>query len=222
MFEIISTAYREYRDKILKNVFKIDIIKPYMNYKETAIIMEVLKLLQPKQCLEWGSGFSTLCFPKFLNKDARWLSIEHDKDWYLKIKGMNEKPNVWLRHVSPSHYPWTDEYGDGNHSDLKDYIDFPSRFGKFDFILIDGRARKWCLNKCNELIEHKGVIILHDANRDYYHEPFRLYRHQILFRDYRKDAGGLWIGSQGLKLEDLISVKYFKLWDSTLCKVLKI
>jgi hypothetical protein len=103
--------------------------------------------------LEWGAGFSSLYFPKYLENGSKWFSIEHDLTWFNKIKILNQNPKCVIFHVKANHFPWTDEYNDGAFSDLRDYLSFPMKFGKFDFILIDGRARSYCLIAALELIE---------------------------------------------------------------------
>ena len=213
MFKVLSTLCKEYRDTILERSLHKVIVKPWMRYKEIEIIEEILKNLQPLKCLEWGSGYSTLYFPKFLRKNARWISLEHEKNWASKIRSINQNLNVEIHCILPNILPWTDKHQDGDYSDLKDYIEFPSNFGKFDFILIDGRARKHCLIKAYNLIGNRGVVVLHDANRRYYHEPFKLYKNQVLFEDHRKHEGGLWIGSKERKLNTILNVKRHKdLW----------
>lgn len=48
-----------------------------MRYREIDLISEVIERLNPAMVLEWGSGYSTLYFPKKLSKEAKWLSVEH-------------------------------------------------------------------------------------------------------------------------------------------------
>jgi hypothetical protein len=61
------------------------VLKPWMKEREVDIIEEILSKLQPRNSLEWGAGYSTTYFTKFLQKDAKWTSIEHNKDWAHKI-----------------------------------------------------------------------------------------------------------------------------------------
>ena len=197
---ILAQIYKEYRAKILAGAFNKTIAKPWMKYREIEIIEEILKNLQPQKVLEWGAGYSTLYFPKILTENAMWISVEHDKEWAAKIKNANRNRRVEIFQVQPNHFPWTDEFGDGAYSDLTNYVEFPSKFGKFDFILIDGRARKNCVVKAHELAKDEGVVVLHDATREYYHEPFKLYKYQVLFADYRQDGSGLWVGSKGINI----------------------
>lgn len=213
-----------------------------MENREVDIIEAVLLNWQPKMCLEWGAGHSTIYFPKFLHKSAKWISIEHDQDWARTIKdhlqfepwfirrghgeclefyprGQLSKigsktiepvvrvlrrgavmSHVKVFHIPPNHFPWTDEFGDGSYSDLVNHVEFPGKFGNFDFLLIDGRARKHCLIKAYEFIDNEGVVILHDANREYYREALEPYEYQVLLGDDRKSAGGVWIGSKGMNI----------------------
>ena len=207
LLDLIDHTIKEYRDKLYEKLSGKLIPKPWMKYREIEIIKEILINLKPKKCLEWGAGFSTLYFPKLLDNNAQWISIEHEKEWFKKIRNLNKNPNVKIYLVEPNNYPWSDEYGDGSYSDLRDYIEYPTKFGKFDFILVDGRARKHCLMKAYELLSNNGIVVLHDANRIYYHKPFKLFKHSLLLTDYRKDAGGIWIGSKELNIQEVLDVE---------------
>jgi len=183
---------------------------PWMTYTEVVLIEELLKNLKPKKCLEWGAGYGTLLFPSFINKKASWISIEHNIDWAEKIKKLNKNSNVAIYCVLPNHFPWTDEYEDGNFSDLRDYVEFPAKLAPFDFILVDGRARKDCLEKAYDIIGKEGLVILHDAQREHYREPLKLYKHQIFLQDYAGRA--VWIGSKELSINKMFDFdKYIKL-----------
>jgi hypothetical protein len=71
---------------------------------------------------------------------------------------------------------------------------------------VDGRARISCLAKAAKIIEDSGVVILHDANRSYYHDPFKLFKYGVFLTDHRIDAGGLWIGSHSIDVYSKIKV----------------
>lgn len=210
---VLPYLYRKYKNKFKKKVFNKQEMIPWMRYKEINILVEIFSNLRPKHCLEWGAGYSTLYFPSLLGEDIKWISIEHDKDWAMKIIKLNQRSNVQIYHKKPNHFPWTDEFADGAYADLKDYIECPSKFGKFDCILIDGRARNDCLIKAFDIVENNGLVILHDANRINYHEPFKLYKYQVSFEDNRDNAGGLWVGSKNFPIETVFDVKRYKvLW----------
>ena len=72
---------------------------PMMHEKEYGYIESYLK--NDMTMLEWGSGGSTLYFPKFVES---YHSIEHDQGWYDKIKPQISD-NVDYYHV-PSSVPW--------------------------------------------------------------------------------------------------------------------
>lgn len=186
---------------------------PWMCYEEIEIIENILQRLQPRHCLEWGTGYSTVYFSRFLPRNSLWISVDHDKNWELEIDNFKKDLNTKVFCVPPNHYPWTDNNNDGAYADLVDYIEFPRKFAKFDFILIDGRGRKDCLIKANELITEKGIIVLHDAEREYYQEPFRLFKYQILMGGYNRNGSMLWVGSRGYNVDIMLNFsRYKKLW----------
>jgi predicted O-methyltransferase YrrM len=204
--ELLAQLVAILRDKGVDGVFGSRRPRPYMKMKERCIIEELLQNLRPARCLEWGSGYSTLYFSRLLPEGATWLAIEHEKEWADKVSGMDHGPNVKVVHVAPNNTPWTDGHGDGSAADLRDYIDYPAGSGHFDLILVDGRARVACLEKAAGLVTPSGVVLLHDANREYYRGALPSQWHQALFLDERKDEGGLWVGSPGRELNSVLAV----------------
>ncbi len=212
--KFLNHAYRFNRAKIIRLFNKDGIIKPLIKYRELDIIEDILMKHRPLKCLEWGSGYSTIYFPSLLNKRSKWISVEHDKYWANQIHELNKNPIVMIFHIPPNNSKWTDKNQDGSYFDLKDYVEFPSKFGKFDFILIDGRARTSCLDKAHDLLDNNGLVVLHDSNRKYYHEALKYFKQGILFEDYRVDSGGVWIGSMDVDIRKLINVERYKsLWN---------
>jgi predicted O-methyltransferase YrrM len=210
---LFSQLYNEYRYKISSRIFNKITIKPWMKYREIQIVEEILKKLRPGRCLEWGAGYSTLYFPKVISEGSGWISVEHQKDWAEKTKKMNRKSNVEIFHISPNHFIGDKPFMEWGYSDLTDYIEFPDKFGNFDFILVDGAGRKDCLIKAYKLLKNGGVAVLHDANNTRYHEPLAMYESHVLFTDYRETAGGLWVGRKGLAIGGILNVdKHKNLW----------
>ena len=186
---------------------------PMMRYREINIIKEVIANTNPERVLEWGCGYSTLYFSKILGDGASWLSIDHNPHWMEKIERRNKNPNVSIHYVKPENPERTDEFRNGGYSDLAGYLEFPTDMGKFDLILIDGRARKECLIKAKELVAGNGIVILHDANRVSYHEPLKEYKSQEFFLDSRTTGYGIWLGSNERDIGSLIDVpRHQKLW----------
>ena len=185
---------------------------PWMAQKESDILTESLRRSEPVRCLEWGSGFSTLHFPRLLSQESSWLSIEHDKAWFDAMRTKKLPLNVELLHIPPDKVSGDK---DGTYEDFRTYIDYPE--GPFDFILIDGRARNDCLLKAAQLLHPEGLVILHDANRSYYHQNLHLFPHQYLFKDHRKGFGGLWMGSPARPIDQFISLNMHQsLWRNHL------
>jgi predicted O-methyltransferase YrrM len=207
---LASQVYREYRDKFARRLLRRASV-PWMRHRELDTIREVIQSLQPRMCLEWGAGYSTLHFPRLLSPEARWVSVEHDAAWASRVRNMNRDPRVTVFCVPPNQFPRTD--ADGSEADLSDYLEFPARFAPFDFILIDGRARAAALQRARAMLSENGVVVLHDANRRRYLDATRAYAHQLLLQDYRADEGGLWIGSDGAAIESVLDVaRQRRLW----------
>ncbi len=211
-------AIRGFIRQVRREITAQTAITPWMRYMEIEIVEELLVRLHPRRCLEWGAGFSTLCFPESLDREATWLAVEHDHEWATKVDAMNERPNVRIQHVAANHGPWSDKHGDGAYSDLADYVDYPTAFALFDFVLVDGRARADCLERALELAAKTGVVVLHDAQRPYYHDALAAYEHQAWFRFYDVRASGhkeraLWIGSTGVPIEKVLDVpRHHRIW----------
>jgi hypothetical protein len=72
--DLLTLTYREYSTKLMQKVFHR---VPYMRGREIAIVLDLLRHVRPQMCLEWGSGYSTAYFPRFLSNHARWVAIEH-------------------------------------------------------------------------------------------------------------------------------------------------
>jgi len=170
---------------------------PWMKQKEIEVLWEILKNRNPKNSLEWGCGYSTLYFPTLLAGEFEWTSIEHVKEWAEIVQAKNSRKEVEVKYVAAE---LEETKGEGTFDEYKSYVQWPQVKAPFDFILIDGRARKHCLVKAFEMIADDGVVVVHDANRKSYLDNTSLFANQLLFVDYRRTAGGLWIGSKTLPL----------------------
>jgi len=209
----IKEQLRNFQDyqAVLKR--KHNSFKPHMKNREILILEELLRNLKPKNCLEWGSGYSTIYFPKFLIKDSKWLSIEHSAEWADRVKKYNKNRGVKVALVPPNVFPWTDNNNDGSYSDLKNYVDYPKASAPFDIILVDGRSRLECLKKAKNWISERGVVVLHDSNRKFYHSNLDEFPNQVLFHYPGRNDKGLWLGSKGTSIEAYLNIAAHKaLW----------
>jgi hypothetical protein len=143
---------------------------------------ELLKRLPPNPVVfEYGSGGSTLFW---LKHGARCTSIEHDSQWFALIRQRNAHNNERLdyRLVPPVAEPGiTNRDPADPHSyrstdptftqhTFRNYVqqidEFPDAY--FDIVLIDGRARPSCLMHSVPKVKRGGLLILDNAERDYY------------------------------------------------------
>lgn len=126
---------------------------------------------------EWGAGGSTVYFPGFLKRmgiNYFWMAMEHNKEWAEKIQKATAGDKQIRVHLFEQK---TDSPQSIN---LDQYVTFPRvccdlAKKKFDFILIDGRARARCLVEAKFCINPGGIILLHDAEREKYHYVFPLF-----------------------------------------------
>lgn len=203
---VLGQIVRRNRTRLLKKLGRHR-DTPWMRPAEEDLIKDVLRALQPMRCLEWGGGMSTLQFPALLPAAAIWRTIEHDTTWAHQLRTMVTRPGVEVRHVPPDDSRFT---GDGDDTSFSSYLAAADDGAPYDLIFIDGRARAACVQRAQRLLAPDGVVILHDANRDYYLEPTKAFAHQLLFRDRRagrkRVAGGVWLGSAQRDLRALIDV----------------
>jgi predicted O-methyltransferase YrrM len=210
---VLSQLARDVRAKLNRKLFdRVD--APWMKAKELDILLEVLDRLAPTRCLEWGAGTSTLYFPARLPGLTRWLSLEHHAEWFKTVAGRNTDPRVEVVHLPPDQGDYITTRREGTLEDFRSYVGYPeSRGERFDFILVDGRARSACLQAAFRLVEERGVVALHDANRAAYMEDLPPFAHQERFTDWKQRGGGLWLGSRDRPLAEVLDVaRHRQLW----------
>jgi len=228
---VFSQYWRDTKDKFQRKVFK-KFEMPWMKSKELDIIVEVVDKLQPEHVFEWGSGFSTLLLPRLLPGLKSWHSLEHNEKWYEFIKQENKDSRVFAHYQGSDNPAYNgskkryDAEKEGLYQDFKSYIEFPRKFDqKFDFMFIDGRARKECLKVAYELLSDRGVVIVHDANRADYFENHPPFNHVFHLEDYRKHRkqGGVWIARKTNPISEVLDMGHHeKVWlgHDRLAKVL--
>jgi predicted O-methyltransferase YrrM len=209
----LDQAVREYRDKVVERLLHKEVRKPWMKYREIGIMEDLLGSLRPRRALEWGAGYGTSHFSRLLPPYGEWIAVEHDIEWADRIR--REAPeNVRVYAVPSNNDKWDSASGDGSYADFCNYVEFPAQFGDYDFILVDGRAREACLRQARYLLAEGGVVVLHDANRDFLHKPLDLFPRQIFFQDYRRYSGGIWIGSVDRDISSLLDLgRHRRVWS---------
>ncbi len=204
---LLAEASSRYQVYVKRFILHMDLKRPWMRKREIEVIESVIERLQPQNCLEWGVGHGTAQFTRLLPASAQWLSIEHDQGWAEKIAARITDPRVRVQWQSiPAEEP-------DNAGAPPDYVDYPGQFGKYDLILVDGRFRSQCLDRAFDWIDDRGIVILHDANRSYYHAPLARFPKQVMLGDWRKTEGGVWIGSKKRDLNDVLDLdRQIELW----------
>jgi hypothetical protein len=112
-----------------------------------------------KRVLEWGCGASTLWYRE---NGIKVTTVEHDPVWAAIIGGVMLYPMpAWptrARDAEGTPVVTAPEF---------DYVRCPG-LGRFDIILVDGILRNACLRYAPRLLTNHGIVLLHDAQRDWY------------------------------------------------------
>lgn len=122
---------------------------------------------------EFGSGSSTKWFS---NRVKKLVSIENEKEWYLKVIEEVKESNVDYRLV---------EYDEKDEQSKIKYANSLSEFEDeyFDFILIDGRLRNRSLIASYKKVKKNGIIMLDNAERYFNVQGIPWYKPGIDFMD---------------------------------------
>jgi len=140
-------------------------LKPIPWFTYSAVDFLGKRLNKKMKVLEFGSGNSTLYFGE---KVERAISVEHDLNWYNRLKKIIP-PNVNL----------VLSKADSSGSYINPITEFKI---SFDIIVIDGLFRNECCKEGVELLSSSGVIILDDSERTEYYEGINY----IISKDFRR------------------------------------
>lgn len=110
---------------------------------------------------EWGTGNSTLFWSQYVKQV---VSVEHDKEWYEKMKNVVSS-NVVLKYHEL-------EYGGEYCRSILD------ENKEFDIILIDGRDRVGCALNAVMRLKEDGVIIWDNSDRERYESGYEFLKEQ--------------------------------------------
>lgn len=159
-------------------------MRVYMDAIEYSQIISALTAAQPRRLLEWGSGGSTVDFLKRFASIEKMVSVEHHPLWYEKVRAEATDPRLsYFLKEGASEEPRPEFLGlyrakraawrlaaETDRSVFKEYVELPASLGMtFDCIFVDGRARNFCIEAGWEILERGGLMIIHDAQREFYH-----------------------------------------------------
>lgn len=185
-------------DKAWMSVIDADLVEQILMYKAEQAASGI-------NVLEWGSGRSTSYYSSLLanhSPASKWVSLEHNQQSFEEFcnenkamfpasyqvtncgneetknsfsLGCHRDTNIFVFSYGMLKDPVSSEVVDGAVIPEK-YIQLPHDLGlKYDVVLVDGRFRRRCLIAAVDLLRDKGVVILHDAWREYYHCAFEKY-----------------------------------------------
>tara|TARA_B100000214_G_scaffold354178_1_gene310832 strand:+ start:4765 stop:5343 length:579 start_codon:yes stop_codon:yes gene_type:complete len=153
---------------------------PLMKKEEVDYILAHLD--KDKTVFEWGTGHSTV----FFSKHCKTIySVEHDKYWVNKVHNMAKEEN--LKNITVRLQPPNKDYKifENGHSRLLDdrvqsfrsYIKCIDKFGKkkYDFFIIDGRARVECAEYCLKYCDKNTIVFLQEFHRPRYKQALEWY-----------------------------------------------
>ncbi len=158
---------------------------------------------------EWGSGFSTVYYAKYLKKnniDVEWDAVDNNKMWHhrvlqmLKSNNLDNQVTAHLREFPPF---WEKE-GWGEippprgvfcpklEAELE-YVNMPNILNKkFDIIFVDARFRRHCIEVVKQVLAPNGIIVMHDAQKPHYHVGLEEFSNRKFYK------GGAWFPLQDL------------------------
>ena len=154
--------------------------RPWMTFPAIELLDRHLRT--GARVFEWGGGGSTLFFAR---RASEIITIENDADWARDLRAKLAAEG--LKHCTveliepepepvPPPYDPADPaqcvsaskvYGGRSFRAYAERIDsFPD--AHFDIIVVDGRARPSCLIHAMPKVKIGGLLVLDDAERDYY------------------------------------------------------
>jgi predicted O-methyltransferase YrrM len=169
---------------------------PMMDPIEWSQIMAIVHAVGPRRMLEWGSGGSTRAILAASPFIETYVSVEHDRGWYERVKSAVTDPRLLLLHVPPDVPPtpgstpeqlmaW-DDRAEVEPELMASYVVAPRvHVSQLDLVFVDGRARCFCMRSGFQMLRPGGVLVLHDAQRTEYHATARELGRALFLEPYR-------------------------------------
>ena len=151
---------------------------PWWTYQAIREVEAFLATRRDCRVFEYGSGASTL----WLSRRAQFVhSVEHDRDFARRMRGLLDGVhNVALHEVAarPSsghQHAVTSGRSDQRGLDFAEYVETIDRVGgRFDLVVVDGRARVACLHRALPRLTAGGMVLFDDARRRRYRSAWKV------------------------------------------------
>jgi hypothetical protein len=166
---------------------------------------------------EWGCGLSTTYYAGYLAErgiDFEWHALDSNRAWYEKVKRLvvssrvDEQVKLYLQEFAPfwekpgwgAVPPPCGVFAPKTEAE-RGYVDWPVRLGgAFDIIIVDARFRCRCLQTAKAAVKPSGIVILHDAQKQHYHEgldvfPYRMFVDSGTWYPLQTHPNRMWVGS---------------------------
>lgn len=122
---------------------------------------------------EYGSGASTLWLGR---RCEHVTSIEHDAGFARATSVLLAQPGIDVRVIEPARDVATPRTPSGRsgyaHCDFSAYVDSIAQGGRYDLVVIDGRARSACLARAPAFLAPGGLIVFDNSARARYQPAF--------------------------------------------------
>ncbi|WP_085905282.1 class I SAM-dependent methyltransferase [Kiloniella majae] len=142
---------------------------PWWTFDSIDFVESFLSSRNQARVFEWGSGASTIWLSK---RCSEVISIEHDMQWGEKVRSLASQnyPGTLLNIILPNYSGCIKSKKTGFEGQFfDDYVKSIREFdGKFDLIVIDGRAREACLAEAIKKLSKDGYILFDDTKRKRY------------------------------------------------------
>ncbi len=147
---------------------------PWWTFDSIDFIEHFLSSRNEAKVFEWGSGASTIWLSK---RCSMVISVEHDMQWGKQVEDLvlQNYPSTTLNVILPncSGSIKSKKKGFENYF-FDDYVKSIRKFnGKFDLIIIDGRAREACLSEAIKKLSKDGYILFDDTKRKRYQDAIQ-------------------------------------------------
>ncbi len=156
-----------------------------MGPQEQSQLCAIYATRRPKTAVEYGSGGSTLLIPETFDFIETYISVEHNATWHKQVQEHSEDARVKHLFAPPaSHAPEPAMFLRGKGKTLPEYVAWSERCEREpeimasyvaapyalvehpELIVVDGRARRYCIETGWAALSPGGVLVVHDAQRE--------------------------------------------------------